>query len=277
MGIASLDLYIGASVVGAFMFILTTSFVYFLARERAHGVARPDNGPFFYRFYRWFIGPVVAGLAAVGVTPNMITAVSLLLALAAAAILGSGMLFTGTFVMMLSSSCDVMDGVMAREQGITSQAGAFFDSFADRIAEGIIFAGIAFYGQGGILTWVAIGTLVASFAVSYARARGLSMGVDVQGGIMQRPARLVSTLFATLFAGVGHVLPFAWGPRVGDALLLGIIGVVGLLSMVTAWRRASQTMVELAKLNAQHQKPKDKTYEAAPAQDVSPGGELLAG
>lgn len=273
MGVASLDLYIGASVAGAFVLTLFVALVYFTVRERTHGVERPDNGPFFYRFYRWFVGPVVAGLAAVGVTPNMITAVSLLLALAAAAILGSGMLFTATFVMMLSSSCDVMDGVMAREQGITSQAGAFFDSFADRIAEGIIFAGIAYYGQGGILSWVAIGTLVASFAVSYARARGLSMGVDVQGGIMQRPARLVSTLFATLFAGIGHALPFAWGPRVGDALLLGIIGVVGVLATVTAWRRASQTMVELALLDQQHAKPKPAT----PAPEVNPGGELLAG
>lgn len=245
MSISKLDLYVGASATGSLTLILAVALLYFFLRERASGISRPEDGSFFYRYYRWCVRPVVLGLSALGVTPNMITGVSLILALGAAALIGTGWLFTGVFVLTLSSTCDVMDGVLARAQGISSRAGAFFDSFADRLAEGIIFAGIAYYGQGGALTWTAIVALIASFAVSYARARGQSVGVDIKDGLMQRPARLVATIFAVLFAGIGHALPWESAGRYGDAILLGMIGVVGVLSLVTAWRRASLTMAEL--------------------------------
>jgi len=51
--------------------------------------------------------------------------------------------FLAGLLLMVAGFCDLVDGVVARQQGVSSAAGAFFDSSIDRLSDLLIFGGIA--------------------------------------------------------------------------------------------------------------------------------------
>ena len=247
---AELDFYFGVVPVLALTLTLALALGVFAVIRRK---LPPTSDPFFYQYYRWVVGPVVSLLAALKLTPNQVTLASLVLAIASAFALGSGLMMTGLFLLVAAATCDTMDGVLARRLGIISEQGAFFDSFIDRVSEAVIFAGLAYSGQGGIVTWLSVGALGASLCVSYARARGQSLGVDISVGVMSRPARLVSVIFAIFFSGLGNVLGQPWSIGAGRMALLVLLGLVGVMSTLTAGRRAWAIMQALEARDSQRE------------------------
>lgn len=249
---ADFDFYFGVIPALALTLLLIIAFAIFaVIRHRLP----PTNDPFFYQYYRWAVGPIVTVLAALKITPNQVTAASLILAIVSAIFIGKGLMMTGLFVLVVAASCDTMDGALARRQGIISEQGAFFDSFIDRVSEAVIFGGLAYSGQGNIVTWLSIGALSASLCVSYARARGQSLGVDVSVGVMNRPARLVSVILALFFSGLGNVFAQPWSIGAGRVSLLVLLGLVVVMSTITAGQRAWGVMQALALRDAQGKKP----------------------
>ncbi|HXX53750.1 MAG TPA: CDP-alcohol phosphatidyltransferase family protein, partial [Thermodesulfovibrionales bacterium] len=116
----------------------------------------------------------------------------------------------GGVLILLGGICDLGDGVLARTSGRTSNFGAFLDSLLDRYSDSFLFLSIAWYlGRLGDSTgaFLSIGTMVGSFLVSYARARGESLGVQSQVGIMERPERIILLVIATL---TGWLIPVLW-------------------------------------------------------------------
>ena len=108
-------------------------------------------------------------------------------------------------VLLWASSCDMLDGELARVTGTAHPSGAFLDSTLDRIGEIGVLVGIAagLSGRSGIL--VASAALAASLLVSYVRARGEGLGVACPPGGLERPQRL------TIF--IGALLASAFVPR----------------------------------------------------------------
>ncbi len=230
--------------LGALLFILLG--IYAAGPARRQGPLRRDGSILLPRlligFWYWLVTPIIDRLADAGVRPNHITLASLYIAALAAVALGAGYFMLGTWLLVGAASCDLLDGLLARRADAGSTAGAFLDSFADRAAEGMVFGGIAFYGAGGALTWVAVWAMLASVLVSYARARGEALGADCKVGLMQRPERLVwliLTLFAAPIAAV-FTEPKAAHPVYWVAV--GGVGLLALLSTVTAVRRAVATV-----------------------------------
>jgi archaetidylinositol phosphate synthase len=102
---------------------------------------------------------------------------------------------------------DIVDGAVARATERESKRGAFLDSNLDRVAEVSIFLGIL-VGRYATALWVVL-ALSASLLVSYARAKGDSLGVALSGvGIGERSERLIVLSIASLvgLAGWGVVL-----------------------------------------------------------------------
>lgn len=177
-------------------------------------------------------------LSAMHVRPNQVTATSLLVAALSGLSLANGRPMVGAGFLVVASLCDLLDGHLARSFGYDSSAGAFLDSVTDRITEAFVFIGLAYWGGGGPLTWLAIWALVASLAISYARARGEALGVECAVGLMQRPERLV-LLVVTLL--VAPLIGFGWDPgtvRPVLFLVLTGVGALAVLSTITAFRRA---------------------------------------
>jgi archaetidylinositol phosphate synthase len=96
----------------------------------------------------------------------------------------------GGIFLLVSGFFDIVDGSVARITKQISRKGAFLDSVFDKIAEVIIFGGIAL-GQLADSFWCLV-ALGLSLLVSYARARAESLGGKLKGiGIGERAERLL--------------------------------------------------------------------------------------
>jgi archaetidylinositol phosphate synthase len=96
----------------------------------------------------------------------------------------------GGIFLLLSGFFDIVDGSVARITKQMSKKGAFLDSVFDKIAEVLIFGGIAL-GQLADSFWCLV-ALGMSLLVSYTRARAESLGGKLKGvGIGERAERLL--------------------------------------------------------------------------------------
>src|SRR5574339_1223408 len=89
--------------------------------------------------------------AATGLSADFWTAVGLVLSIAAGAAYASSAVgfhwyhaaVVGGLLLLVSGFFDMVDGSVARATGKTSKKGAFLDSSFDKIAESVIFLGLA--------------------------------------------------------------------------------------------------------------------------------------
>ncbi|HEY1211318.1 MAG TPA: CDP-alcohol phosphatidyltransferase family protein [Nitrososphaera sp.] len=96
----------------------------------------------------------------------------------------------GGILLLISGFCDVIDGSVARVSNQITKRGAFLDSSFDKIAEIIVFAGIAYGGLAD--PFLCLVSLGMSLLVSYTRARAESLGIKLRGvGIAERAERIL--------------------------------------------------------------------------------------
>ncbi len=140
------------------------------------------------------INPTVVLIAKTGVSPNLLTVLSLLVGLVAAYLLAQGLFLVGALAVLLSGALDLLDGALARATGKVSPFGALLDSTLDRLTEGAYFFGLLwFYLQGGSAQEVLLIYLVllGSLMISYVRARSEGLGIQGDVGILARGERVV--------------------------------------------------------------------------------------
>jgi CDP-diacylglycerol--glycerol-3-phosphate 3-phosphatidyltransferase len=158
------------------------------------------------------IAPAVRGLARAGVTPDMVTIVGTVGAVAGAVLLfGTGHLFWGTVAVTFCVLLDLLDGALARARGGGSLFGAVLDSTGDRAADAAIFASLAWWysgaGDNRLLVLLALISLVLGVLTSYIKARAEGVGLSCDVGIVERLERLLLVLFGTGLTGLG--VPYA--------------------------------------------------------------------
>lgn len=192
-------------------------------------------GAFWGRYIYWCTQPFERALIAGNVSPNAITALSLFASAGAGVAVAFGQLGTTVWLYALSGILDLLDGRLARALGKQTQAGALFDSVADRWAELLLFAGFGWYLRDTPWLLAAMGCSAGSMMVSYTRARVEGLGLALRGGAMQRAERIVlicvGSLLAAMFDASSSTASWAV-PTAGGALAL-----CGALSTITAVRR----------------------------------------
>jgi len=146
----------------------------------------------------------------IGLTPNMITGIGILLAFLSAIAYSEwgqnpgwqnrALLLVLAFVLLLLSGfCDALDGIVARLFGQTTVFGGFLDSVLDRYADAAVYIGIILGGLCNVL-WGLI-AMVGSLLVSYSRARAEATGIKMESvGLAERAERMIILLVATLIA-----------------------------------------------------------------------------
>ena len=180
---------------------------------------------------RQITGPVVAVLARIGVTPNMLTVAQLIGGVIAGVIIANGDLAIGAVVLIAAAALDAFDGTLPRTTGKVTKFGGVFDSTIDRMFEGAILGGILYYyldlgaKQESMLTFV---TMAGSLCVSYVRARAEVEGVALYDGIFTRVVRLLF-LTAGLLFDVLH--PILW--------------ILAVATVLTAFHRLYATWLKL--------------------------------
>jgi CDP-diacylglycerol--glycerol-3-phosphate 3-phosphatidyltransferase len=146
------------------------------------------------RRFKGTLDPVAGALIKVGLTPNLMTGLGFLLTLAGAALLTQGWMTWGGLLLLIAGPFDALDGTMARLLGQPTKFGAFVDSVTDRWSEMLVFLGLLYYYlQPSSFDWMAcILVFVAtmgSVMVSYTKARGETLGFDVNVGVLTRMER----------------------------------------------------------------------------------------
>ena len=152
---------------------------------------------------RWLVGR--------GVSPDAVTVAGTVgTAAAAIAFIPVGRLFLGALLTTVFVLFDMIDGAMARARGHSTPFGAVLDSTCDRLADGALFAAITWWclasGQQA-LGVAALVSLVAGQVISYVKARAEGGGLDADGGLVERPERLIASLVGVGFEGLG--IPFS--------------------------------------------------------------------
>jgi len=178
--------------------------------------------------------PTARACLRVGLTPDAVTILGTVVAVAGALTLfPMGKLFAGTLVVWFFVLFDMLDGAMARERGGGTRFGAVLDATCDRISDGAVFC--------GLLWWIAFGMrdrplvvatlicLVTSQVISYIKARAEASGLRGDGGIIERPERLIIVLVG---AGVSDFPFIAWPPALPVAMWL-----LAVASLVTCAQR----------------------------------------
>ena len=192
-------------------------------------------GPYLVRYILWLIRPVERLLTVGRVSPNSLTALSLLSCVGAGWAVAAGHLASATWLYVLAGILDILDGRLARATGRQTKAGALFDSVADRWGELAVFTGCAWYLHQTLWLLTVMCALGGSVMVSYTRARGEGLGINLDGGTMQRAERIVLVALGMLIAAWLAASPSTAAyaqPALGAALL-----TVGIGSAVTALGR----------------------------------------
>jgi CDP-diacylglycerol---glycerol-3-phosphate 3-phosphatidyltransferase len=171
-------------------------------------------GPFMAGYLGWLIGPIERLLIG-RVSPNLITALSLVMCGITGLAAGVGQLAAATWLYTLAGILDVLDGRLARLGGKQTAAGALFDSVSDRWGELFVFAGYAWFLHDSPWLLAVFGAFGASMMVSYTRARAEGLGIELSGGMMQRAERIVLVCGGTF----GAVL---YGSAEATAAIIGI-------------------------------------------------------
>jgi CDP-diacylglycerol--glycerol-3-phosphate 3-phosphatidyltransferase len=180
-------------------------------------------------------------VVALGVSANAVTVLGVILSAITAVTIGLGHLWTGVALLIVGGLMDTLDGLVAKAAGTMSKRGAFFDSVADRIADGFIFTGVAWYVMDRYAPhWaiLPIAILAMSAVVSYQRAKAESLGFLARGGLMERAERLI-------FLGVALAFNVVLLPLLGVLLALTTATAIGRFRKV--WVQASAPVPQAAR------------------------------
>jgi len=186
-------------------------------------------------------------VAQLGITPNTLTLVGLLLSIATAGVIAQGYLLVGGLLVLFAGIFDMFDGALARARNASTTFGAFLDSTLDRYSESIILFGLLWYAlqartlhenlwpfqdeQSWMIRLIYI-AVVGSLMVSYAKARAEGLGLECKTGLLARPERVVILAIGLL---TGTVI---WA-----VLLLAIFSnVTAVERIVHVWRATKHSV-----------------------------------
>jgi phosphatidylglycerophosphate synthase len=202
-------------------------------------------GKFFASFLVWLLGPAERLLVG-RVSPNAVTAISLLMCGLTGLAAGLGHLPGAVWLYTFAGILDVLDGRLARLAGTQNAAGALLDSVSDRWGELFAFAGYAWFLHDSTWLLAVIGAIAGSMMVSYTRARAEGLGVDLAGGVMQRAERVALVAGGTLIAACY----FYDDPETATSILGVTMLLTAVSSTATAVHRWVVAYRELARRTA---------------------------
>jgi CDP-diacylglycerol--glycerol-3-phosphate 3-phosphatidyltransferase len=174
------------------------------------------------------ITPVAKAALRLGITPNAVTWIGAVAVVSAALYFyPKGEFFVGTLIICIMALSDLFDGTMARiSQKGSSKWGGFLDSTIDRITDSAILIGVAIFliNNDDPLSSVVMVTLVTGMLVPYIRAKAESFGIECTGGIAERTERLIISLAAIGFDGLG--IPYIMAIGMWSLAVLGTYTVL---------------------------------------------------
>ena len=164
---------------------------------------------------------IINASVALGIHPNMLTLIGVLINVGAAWALGNDRFLLAGVIMIVGNIFDFIDGKVAHITNTVSRFGAFWDSTLDRFSDIALFLGLIYlYADQRRTDYVMVASLAMMFSImiSYARARAESLIDKCKVGFMERPERIVLFMIGAFTDRMAAVL---W-----VILILSIITVI---------------------------------------------------
>lgn len=180
--------------------------------------------------YLRLMEPIAGVLIRIGISANALTTIGTLSTVIGGVAFAFGHMRLGGWIIAVTAIADALDGIVARRTGQVTVFGAFYDSTLDRIADGALLAGIAyFYASDPVhgslpMLGISLAGIIGTFMVSYARARAEALGLNAKVGVMQRAERVILLCAPQALFGL--------------ALDGWVLSVVVVILTVTAWHTA---------------------------------------
>ena len=186
-------------------------------------------------------------LARLGVRPNAVSIASVVFAAAAGVSLAISpaargdarvaLLVAAAALVQLRLLCNLLDGMLAVEEGLAARYGVLYNEIPDRIADVLVLAGAGYATGSTALGWMA--AALALFT-AYVRVLGGSLGVTQSfAGPMAKQHRMFTLTVATMTSAME-----AWFGLPMRAIPLGLLIIVS-GSIVTIARRIHRIASEL--------------------------------
>ncbi len=185
--------------------------------------------------YEAFSIPYGRVCVRLGLTPNILTALGLLTAAAAAAAFWQQRFLLGVALMLATSFLDMLDGATARAGNLGTVFGGVLDHNVDRVGEFLILLGIVLSGH--VHPGWGMYALFGMWSASYARAAAESIG-KMKSCAVGFVGRLEK--FTLILAGAVFEVFYPY-----HALEIAMV-VVGTVSFITAIQRIVYAYQELS-------------------------------
>jgi phosphatidylglycerophosphate synthase len=222
----------------------------------------------------WVLEPLIDFLAALHITPNMVTLFSLLPAAGAGVALAFGWFGLASVLAVMATFCDILDGLLARKTGVSSNAGEVIDAAVDRYGEMFFLGGLVYYYRThDQVLFIVLAAIIGSFMVSYVTAKAEAMGVPAPRGAMRRGERAAYLIFGAAFTPLAKAV-FANSPSlaVHELPIILALTIVAVVSNISVLQRLG-AIIEA--LRARDKAPVEATPE--PAQPIASKPDATAG
>ena len=191
---------------------------------------------------------LAAGLARMGVSPDLVSFGSIFFAVCGAALFiasptvvpldeRSVVLIAAAVCIQLRLLCNLLDGMVAVEHGRGSSSGPIWNELPDRIADGLFLVGAGYFAaHKGVEMGEVLGWLAASLAVltAYIRELGRGLGFPADfSGPMAKPHRMAALTLACVVSAIEPM----WGWR-GQTMLIALAVIV----LGTVWTVVRRTL-----------------------------------
>jgi CDP-diacylglycerol--glycerol-3-phosphate 3-phosphatidyltransferase len=188
--------------------------------------------------FQALLRPIVDSLHAKGITPNQVTWGALILSIVTGALVATTHGATWTlllipFVMFIRMALNAIDGILAKEHNMTSDAGAMLNELGDVISDVALYLPLAYIaGLSPVL--VVLFVVVGLFTEVAGILGAVIGGTRRYDGPMGKSDRAFIVGLLALLIGLG-LTPSGWS----DGLLLLSI----MLGIVTVFNRAKRGLV----------------------------------
>jgi len=188
------------------------------------------------------VKPIGDRLRRTRLTPDHLTVVGLVVAVAAAVSIALGWLALGLLLVIMAALPDLLDGALAKASNTSSQRGAFFDSVVDRVTDSLLFGGVAWYfasNESAHMAILPLAVAAMSSVISYERAKAESLGLQAKGGLMERAERIILLCIGLLFPVI--LVAVMW-------IMLVLVSLTAVQRFVKFWKQAAVAPVTAAKI-----------------------------
>lgn len=188
------------------------------------------------------VKPIGDRLRRTRLTPDHLTVVGLVVAVAAAVSIAVGWLALGLLLVILAALPDLLDGALAKASNTSSQRGAFFDSVVDRVTDSLLFGGVGWYfasHESAHMALLPMAVAAMSGVISYERAKAESLGLQAKGGLMERAERIILLCIGLLFPVI--LVAVMW-------VMLALVTLTAIQRFVKVWKQAAVAPQTAAKI-----------------------------